>query len=251
MQNATNKLPSFLMQIDAVRIRRIEAGIIPSQTLSNKLWKINTGAVLQRFPVSKSSKCRSKILMPGAWFGIESMLFQGYGGEPGNMVALEDVLLTTVDIDELRLKGVATKSEFLLFFCNEVQVRLLESEFENKVSRFVKPELKVIGVISGLVRRISCCDYRKQSSLTITQDLIAEVSGVSRTIVSRALQMLAAQDFLAVGYKRLEIKKIDSWIQFAKHVDVGGVQILATDLYQAWRRCGQSFDDEDDVSHID
>lgn len=178
--------------------------MLPAQAPVAGCYAVLSGLVkLQSVPVQGRSSTFLGVAC-GDWFGEGSALKM----EPRQyeVVALRDtelLCLPRAEFDQLR----ATSIEFNQFLVNQLNLRVSQAMALIEAGRLRTPAQRVALSLSRLF-------WSRSRKVSLSQDELASLVGVSRQTVNRALKALAQQGLVTLTFGRVDIPDDDALTRF-------------------------------------
>lgn len=208
--------------VPLVKVQSFEAG--------SKMWAkgsevhywqyIMGGLVSAAIPTTNSESTPISIYGKGAWFGEQSIInrkpsFADYV----SLTASEVLCMPAATFDALFLQ----EPNFARSVAKLMAWRVQKTTETLTLMKLGNPCLRVV---MGLAQFAEALAYRSERPPTVTfgegveipvsQTTLASLCGVSRTLFSEYVQLLAQHEWLALHYGKLEILKISTWLRFAR-----------------------------------
>ncbi len=201
-------------------IRSFEAGdIIWGKGLPVQSWYcVMSGYVAASVPLEKGGQMPVSVLGQHAWFGEQSLLSR----QPS---ALDYSCLTPVEVigmDKSFLEAAFEQEpDFVRFLVGLVTWRVQQQSEMLMLMRLGSSSLRVVMGLAQLAEAIRRdldipVDAEERVEIPISQELIASLCGVSRTLFSEYLQHLVRADWVKVRYGAIEMRRPDVWQLFAQ-----------------------------------
>lgn len=158
------------------------------------------------------------ILGQHAWFGEQSLLSR----QPS---AMDYSCLTPVEVigmDKMHLEAAfAQEPDFVRFLVGLVTWRVQQQSEMLMLMRLGSSSLRVVMGLAQLAEAIRHdldvpVDSADRVEIPISQELIASLCGVSRTLFSEYLQHLVRAGWVKVRYGAIELKSPEVWQLFAQ-----------------------------------
>lgn len=178
--------------------------MLPAHAPVEGWYAVLSGLVkLQSVPVNGRSSTFLGVAC-GDWFGEGSALKL----EPRQyeVVALRDtelLCLPRAEFDELR----ATSIEFNQFLVSQLNVRVSQAMALIEAGRLRTPEQRVALSLSRLF-------WSRTRKVSLSQDELANLVGVSRQTTNRALQSLAQRELVSLEFGRVDIPDDEALTRF-------------------------------------
>lgn len=212
----------ILKMLPLLSIRSYEAGaIIWGKGRPVLAWNcVMTGFVAAAEPMARGGMIPLQVHGPHAWFGEQALL-------GGQVSQVDYVCLTPVELIGMRQScledALREEPEFMRFM-----VRLLAKRVEQHT------ELQLLLRLGGMSQRVvmglaqfalnqphSVAGQRKPHpedtvDISLSQDQIAAVCGVSRTLFSEYLQKLARGGWVKLRYGGMSLQSAAAWRLFAR-----------------------------------
>ena len=212
----------ILKILPLLSIRSYEAGeIIWGKGRPVLAWNcVMTGFVAAAEPMARGGMLPLQVHGPHHWFGEPALL----GGQPG---AVEYVCMTPVELIGMRqsclMDALSEEPQFMRFM-----VQLLARRVEQHT------ELQLLLRLGGMSQRVVmglaqfavnqphsfAAQWKQQPEDTVdiglSQDQIAAVCGVSRTLFSECLQRLAKGGWVKLRYGGMSLQSATAWRLFAR-----------------------------------
>lgn len=210
----------ILDALPRLSIRSFDAGdVIWGKGLPVQSWYcVMSGYVAASVPLDKGGQMPVSVLGQHAWFGEQALLSQ----QPS---ALDYSCLTSVEVigmDKSLLEAAfAQEPDFVRFLVGLVTWRVQQQSEMLMLMRLGSSSLRVVMGLAQLAEAIRrdldlSVDAREQIEIPISQELIASLCGVSRTLFSEYLQHLVRADWVKVRYGAIEMRRPEVWQMFAQ-----------------------------------
>ncbi len=210
-------------------------GVLPHLTLTSfevgeSLWNkghsvqswgcIVTGYVAASTPIKGGKNLPVHIYGPQAWIGEQPLLNK----QP---TQFEYTCLTPVDVIGIPKKyfdqAILEEPDFVRFIATHLAWRAQQQSEMLMLMRLGSSPLRVIMGLAqfaealGVGSESASIDINKSTvDIPITQNQIAALCGVSRTLFSEYLQHLARAGWLKVRYGGIELQSVETWRIFAR-----------------------------------
>jgi CRP/FNR family cyclic AMP-dependent transcriptional regulator len=181
---------------------------------------IMNGLVSVSIPTTNSESTPISIFGKGSWFGEQSIInrkpsFADYVC----LTATEVLRVPATTFDTL----FAEEPEFARYIAKLMAWRVQKTSETLTLMKLGNPCLRVV---MGLAQFAEALAYRSERPPTvamgegveipISQNTLASLCGVSRTLFSEYVQQLAQHEWLKLHYGKLEILHIATWHRFAR-----------------------------------
>ncbi len=181
---------------------------------------IMDGLVSASIPTTNSESTPISIYGKGAWFGEQSIInrkpsFADYVC----LTATEVLCMPAATFDAL----FGLEPNFARYVAKLMAWRVQKTSETLMLMKLGNPCLRVV---MGLAQFAEALAYRSERPPTIgfgegveipiSQNTLASLCGVSRTLFSEYVQQLAQHDWLKLSYGKLEILNITTWHRFAR-----------------------------------
>lgn len=175
-----------------------------------------TGYVVAAVPLDSGGKLPVHIYGLHNWFGEQPLL----GKQTSD---LEYSCLTCVDVIGINRKifddAVLDEPDFMRFLLNLVCSRNRQSSEMLMLMRLGSSALRVLMSLAQFAE-VQSCDVEGDVAegvvdIPISQDQIANLCGVSRTLFSEYIQQLSKAGLLKVRYGAIELRCVEVWQSFA------------------------------------
>lgn len=203
-----------------LHIRSFDAGdVIWGKGLPVQSWFcVMSGYVAASVPLEKGGQMPVSVLGQHAWFGEQALLSQ----QPSPM---DYSCLTSVEVigmDKKLLEAAfAQEPDFVRFLVGLVTWRVQQQSEMLMLMRLGSSSLRVVMGLAQLAEAI-CRDLDlpahaiQRVEIPISQELIASLCGVSRTLFSEYLQHLVRAGWVKVRYGAIEMNSPEVWQMFAQ-----------------------------------
>lgn len=210
----------ILEVLPRMSIRSFEPGdVIWGKGLPVQSWYcVMSGYVAVSVPLEAGGQMPVQILGQHAWFGEQALLSQ----QPS---AMDYRCLTPVEVigmDKSQLESAFShEPDFVRFLVGLVTWRVQQQSEMLMLMRLGSSSLRVVMGLAQLAEAI-CHDLELPASaierveIPISQELIASLCGVSRTLFSENLQHLARAGWVKVRYGAIELNAPEVWQLFAQ-----------------------------------
>jgi CRP-like cAMP-binding protein len=233
----------------SIKVQAFEAG--------EKLWTkggeinhwqyIMEGLVSAAIPTTNSESTPISIYGKGAWFGEQSIInrkpsFADYVC----LTATELLRMPASTFDDL----FTLEPAFARYVAKLVSWRVQKTTETLTLMKLGNPCLRVV---MGLAQFAEALAYRSERPPTmgfgegveipVSQNTLASLCGVSRTLFSEYVQQLAQHEWLKLHYGKLEILDVATWHRFARRQREGSVSNLSpsiTELLAVLHELGQA-----------
>jgi len=206
----------------AIKVQAFEAG--------RKLWSkgsdilqwqyIMNGLVSAAIPTTNSESTPISIYGKGAWFGEQSIINRKPSFADYVCLTPTEVLcMPASTFDAL----FAQEPNFARYVAKLMAWRVQKTSETLTLMKLGNPCLRVV---MGLAQFAEALAYRSERPPTIgfgegveipiSQNTLASLCGVSRTLFSEYVQQLAQKEWLKLSYGKLEILNIATWHRFAR-----------------------------------
>ena len=212
----------ILKILPLLSIRSYEAGeIIWGKGRPVLAWNcVMTGFVAAAEPMAHGGMMPLNVHGPNAWFGEQALL----GGKPGQV---DYVCMTQVELIGMRQSclenALREEPEFMRFM---VQLLARRVEQHTELQLLLRLGGMPLRVVMGLAQfavnqpESFTAQFKPQSEdtvdISLSQDQIAAVCGVSRTLLSECLQQLARGGWVKLRYGGMSLQKAAAWRVFAQ-----------------------------------
>ena len=212
----------ILKMLPLLSIRSYEAGeIIWGKGRPVLAWNcVMTGFVAAGEPMARGGMMPLHVHGPHAWFGEQALL----GGQASQ---LDYVCMTQVELIGMRQScledALREEPEFRRFMLQLLARRIEEqTEFQLLLRLGGMPLRVVMGLAQFAVNQPESftAQFKPQSEdtvdISLSQDQIAAVCGVSRTLFSECLQKLARGGWVKLRYGGMSLQSAAAWRLFAR-----------------------------------
>ena len=212
----------ILKMLPLLSIRSYEAGeIIWGKGRPVLAWNcVMTGFVAAAEPMAHGGMMPLNVHGPNAWFGEQALL----GGKPGQV---DYVCMTPVELIGMRQSclenALREEPEFMRFM---VQLLARRVEQHTELQLLLRLGGMPLRVVMGLAQfavnqsHSFAMDWKQQPEdavdICLSQDQIAAVCGVSRTLFSECLQKLARDRWVKLRYGGMSLQSAAAWRLFAR-----------------------------------
>jgi CRP/FNR family cyclic AMP-dependent transcriptional regulator len=177
---------------------------------------VMTGYVVAGVPLESGGRLPVHIYGHHAWFGEQPLL----GKQTSD---LEYSCLTSVDVIGIKRKifdeGLFSEPDFMRFLLDLVSLRNRQTSEMLMLMRLGCSSLRVMMTLAQFAEALNSNVDGEGSEdvvdIPISQDQIANLCGVSRTLFSEYIQQLSKAGFLKVRYGAIELKSVKAWKNFA------------------------------------
>ena len=212
----------ILKMLPLLSIRSYEAGeIIWGKGRPVLAWNcVMTGFVAAAEPVARGGMVPLHVHGPHAWFGEQALL----GGQASQV---DYVCMTQVELIGMRQScledALREEPEFMRFMLQLLARRVeLQTEFKLLLRLGGMPLRVVMGLAQFAVNQSHsfAMDWKQQPEdavdICLSQDQIAAVCCVSRTLFSECLQKLARDRWVKLRYGGMSLQSAAAWRLFAR-----------------------------------
>lgn len=210
----------ILDTLPRLSIRSFEAGdVIWGKGLPVQSWYcVMSGYVAASVPLQTGGQMPVHILGQHAWFGEQSLLSR----QPSPM---DYSCLTSVEVigmDKSLLESAfAQEPDFVRFLVSLVTWRVQRQSEMLMLMRLGSSSLRVVMGLAQLAEAIRYdldipANGAERIEIPISQELIAALCGVSRTLFSEYLQHLVRAGWVKVRYGAIELNSPEVWQVFAQ-----------------------------------
>jgi CRP-like cAMP-binding protein len=212
----------ILKLLPFLSIRSYEAGeIIWTKGRPVLAWNcVMTGFVAAAEPLAHGGMMPLHVHGPRAWFGEQALL----GGKTGQV---DYVCMTPVELIGMRqsclMDALSEEPKFMRFMLQLLARRVeQQTEFQLLLRLGGMPLRVVMGLAQFAVNQPQCFTaqfkpYPEETvDISLSQDQIAAVCGVSRTLFSECLQQLARGGWVKLRYGGMSLQSAAAWRLFAR-----------------------------------
>lgn len=212
----------ILKMLPLLSIRSYEAGdIIWNKGQPVLAWScVMTGLVAASQPLVHGGMTPLQVHGPHAWFGEQALL----GGQPS---MLDYVCMTPVELIRMRQScledALREDAEFMRFMLQLLAKRVEHHTQWQLLLRLGGIPLRVVmGLAQFALHQPPslAAQWQQQSDdavdISLSQDQIAAVCGVSRTLFSECLQRLAKAGWVKLRYGGMSMQSASAWRLFAR-----------------------------------
>ena len=216
---------------DQIRQMCFSAGqtIQPYEDEQERMIYLSSGIVMASVDESDQRHSRHPMMVyfPGMWLGAKRAaedFFHSISASEYETTAASDVVAISIEKPLLsRLMGAQQDfRDFVMRICVNENIRyshlVLQMKFNNPVHRVVyglsglaDAYLRVNGLFSGNKK-----DPDAKVSLTLTQSMIAELCGVSRSALSPILKELKDHGWIDMAYGQITLCRALLWSRFSE-----------------------------------
>ncbi len=179
-----------------------------------------TGFVAAAEPLAHGGMMPLHVHGPRAWFGEQALL----GGKTGQV---DYVCMTPVELIGMRqsclMDALSEEPKFMRFMLQLLARRVeLQTEFQLLLRLGGMPLRVVMGLAQFAVNQPQCFTaqfkpYPEETvDISLSQDQIAAVCGVSRTLFSECLQKLARGGWVKLRYGGMSLQSAAAWRFYAR-----------------------------------
>ena len=203
-----------------LKIRSFDEGaLIWARGHSVQAWNcVMTGYVAAGVPVQRGGRMPLQLFGPGAWFGEQALL----AGQPSD---LDYICLTPVEVIGMSQACLQEALRAAPGFSNALlQLMAWRARQHTAMLAVMRTGCISLRLFSGLAQfaqaqslqateRVSYCDVVE---ISIGQDQIAALCGISRTLFSAGLQHLVKAGWVKVRYGAMQLQSAQAWRIFAQ-----------------------------------
>jgi CRP/FNR family cyclic AMP-dependent transcriptional regulator len=198
-----------------------EGEVIWRKGRSVQSWNyIVAGYVATSIPIDEGRPLPLQIFGPQAWFGEQPLINK-------QATHFEYTCLTPVEVIGMRKKSfdsaIAEEPDFMHYIAKLIAGRSQQQSEMLMLMRLGSSPLRVVMGLAQYAEALANSAAPRSSGLQkgevdlpITQQQIAALCGVSRTLFSEYLQLLARDGWLKVRYGGIELQSLQTWRIFAR-----------------------------------
>jgi CRP/FNR family cyclic AMP-dependent transcriptional regulator len=146
------------------------------------------------------------VMEPGNWFG-ESSLLDGLP-RPHDVTAIHDSTVLAIGVTEFErlMRRPAFARALGALLCS--RVRVLYSLVEDAMLRSTRTRTRIARRLLALARGDATMAVDARARVTVSQEALAMMLGITRQTLSKELKVLARDGVLSLGYGRIDILSV-------------------------------------------
>jgi CRP/FNR family cyclic AMP-dependent transcriptional regulator len=203
-------------------IRSFEAGdVIWSKGLPVQSWYcVMSGYVAASVPLENGAQLPIHVFGQHSWFGEQSLLSE----QPAYMAYSCLTPVEVIGMDKAQLAAAFDdEPEFVRFLVSLVTRRVHQHSEMLMLMRLGSSPLRAVMGLAQLAEAASSAKKVRSDAhlahveVPISQDLVAALCGISRTLFSEFLQHLSRAGWVRLRYGAMDLISPETWSAFAQH----------------------------------